>query len=197
MLPADSGRSPRTLINGPRLSISFLLVVVLLIGIGMAALTHPSDLWSSFLFSMVMVALHTSIVGILMIRGRPRAFWIAFAVFGWGYWLMSSAPWVAREFRPNLLSDHLLTTIYPFVTDLPPGVALEDGRLVIDRSKLGPNGVDLNSSQLSFRHFKDIGHYLVNLILPLLAGYIAWLAVSKDRRDGEKVPSPPEGLIRS
>lgn len=47
----------RRSMNGPRFSISFLLLMVVVIGIGLAAMTHPSDLWSSVLFSVMMLAL--------------------------------------------------------------------------------------------------------------------------------------------
>lgn len=108
---------------------------------------------------------------------------------------MSSAPWIAREFRPNLFSEHILTSMYPLVIDLPMGVDMKDGSLVGDPTKLSSSSV-FYSSQLSLRHFKDIGHYLTNLILALVAGYVAWLAVSRQGRGGVELPGPAEGPIR-
>jgi hypothetical protein len=169
-------------------------MMVIVIGVGLAGLTHPSVLWSSLLFSAVMLVLLSAIVGLLLSRGRLRAFWISFAVFGWGYWLMSSAPWIAQPFRQLLISDRILLSMYPIVIDLPMGVVMTDGMLVGDRKKLSSIDV-FNSSQLTFRQFKDIGHYWTNLVLALAGGYFAWLAVSRQSEEREELTSSPEGRM--
>jgi hypothetical protein len=174
--------------NRPHFSIRFLLLTVLLFGVAIAALTHPSELWDSLLFSGYLAILHVAIVGMILCRGCLRAFWIASSVFGWGYLILSSGPWISQPIRPRLISESILVSLYPRLISLPPGVDLTNsGILVGDMNKL--NSVDVfNSSQAQFRQFKDIGHLLTGLILALVGGYVSWFLVSRKDRSSSATP---------
>jgi hypothetical protein len=64
---------------------TFLIVITLLAG-GLAALVSQSRWGASAAYSVFLALLCLSIAGAILARDESRAFWIGFAVFGWGYW---------------------------------------------------------------------------------------------------------------
>lgn len=70
-------------------SVRWLLGLVALVAVGCAALFHASPLWTSVVLTVTSALLLTAIVAAACRRGRARAFWLGFAVLGWGYF------WVA------------------------------------------------------------------------------------------------------
>ncbi len=75
-----------------RFNIASLLGVVLVLGIGFAALRESSDLWESSIFSITLVVLLISIMFAIHRTETRRAFWIGFAVFGWIYLALTLVP---------------------------------------------------------------------------------------------------------
>lgn len=72
-----------------RLSIGGLMGAVGLIAAGFAALGHPSQLWSVALLCLEYLILLSTLLGIILLREEERVSCIGFAVFGWGYVLLS------------------------------------------------------------------------------------------------------------
>ncbi len=68
-----------------RFNIGNLLVIILVLGIGFAALRESSDLWECGTFSVTVGVLFISILLAVHRTESRRAFWIGFAVFGWIY----------------------------------------------------------------------------------------------------------------
>ena len=75
-----------------RFSIASLLVVVLFVAVGFAALRESSDLWDSGVFTLTLAALLISILLAVHRTESRRAFWIGFALFGWIYLGLSLVP---------------------------------------------------------------------------------------------------------
>ena len=75
-----------------RFTIASLLVVVLIVALGFAALREASDLWESGVFTLALAALLVSILLAVHRTESRRAFWIAFALFGWTYLGLSLVP---------------------------------------------------------------------------------------------------------
>ena len=75
-----------------RFSIASLLVVVLFVAVGFAALEESSDLWESGVFTLTLAALLISILLAVHRTESRRAFWIGFALFGWIYLGLSLVP---------------------------------------------------------------------------------------------------------
>jgi hypothetical protein len=75
-----------------RFHLGTLVIVVLVLGVGFAALRESSDIWESGVFMLTLTAVLISIL--LAIQGTEsrRAFWIGFAVFGWAYLGLSLVP---------------------------------------------------------------------------------------------------------
>jgi hypothetical protein len=75
-----------------RFHIASLLGVILIIGVGSAALRESSDLWDSGVFALTHGVLLISILLAVHRIETRRAFWIGFALFGWVYLGLSMVP---------------------------------------------------------------------------------------------------------
>jgi hypothetical protein len=81
-----------------RFRIASLLVLVLFQGVGFAALREADDLWESGVFTLTVGALLVSVLLVIQSTERRRAFWIGFALFGWGYLGLTSIPSIGSRF---------------------------------------------------------------------------------------------------
>ena len=75
-----------------RFNIASLLGVILVLGIGFAALRQSSDLWESGVFTLTLGALLISILLAVHRTESSRSFWIGFALFGGMYLALSLVP---------------------------------------------------------------------------------------------------------
>ncbi len=75
-----------------RFTIGSLLGVILVLGVGFAALRQSTDLWDSGLFTLTLAALAISILLAVHRTEKRRAFWLGFALFGWIYLGLSLVP---------------------------------------------------------------------------------------------------------
>jgi hypothetical protein len=75
-----------------RFNIASLLGVILFLGVGFAALKESNDLWDSGLFTLTTGVLLVSTLLAVYRRKARRAFWIGFALLGWGYLALSVVP---------------------------------------------------------------------------------------------------------
>jgi hypothetical protein len=99
------------------------IVLVLVVGIGLAVLKHPSERVASLLFTFILASLLTSILGAMARRGPERLAWIGFAVFGWTYLLLSLGflPWLTGDqLHPPVLPSEYLEDLHPYIGPLPP-----------------------------------------------------------------------------
>lgn len=91
-----------------RFSIGTLMAVVLVCGVAVAALRDASDSWAGVMLALTLFMLGIALLGILTLRGDRRAFWQGFALFGWGYLVLTMGPWFAGEIQPRLPTTHFL-----------------------------------------------------------------------------------------
>jgi hypothetical protein len=75
-----------------RFTIANLLVVVLFVAVGFAALRESSDLWDNGIFTLTLGVLLISILFAVHCTEFRRAFWIGFALCGWIYLGLSLVP---------------------------------------------------------------------------------------------------------
>ena len=74
-----------------RFTIASLLVVVLFVALGFAALRESNEIWDSGLFTLTLGVLLISILLAVHRTESRRAFWIGFALFRWTYLGLSLA----------------------------------------------------------------------------------------------------------
>jgi hypothetical protein len=58
------------------------------IAVGLAAVASPSAFWEGTVFVLALLLLFAAIIGMIYRRGRDRAFWLGFSLFGWGFYLL-------------------------------------------------------------------------------------------------------------
>ena len=109
-----------------RMSIAALMTVVLVLAVGFAALRSGSEGWSLVVFNLTLLLLFAAIPGAIYRRDRDRAGWVGFALFGWGYWILSFGPGFRTEIRPQLATTPLLDYLYPQIAPIPPPGAVFD-----------------------------------------------------------------------
>src|SRR5262245_50496853 len=91
-----------------RVSILGVMVVVLLAAVGLAALRRSSPVLASTLFALVILILLSGLIAALV---SCKAFWVGFAVFGWGWLVLSFGPWAKTEV-PIPITDLILAEAY-------------------------------------------------------------------------------------
>lgn len=96
------------------------MLVVASVGLGVAGLSRPSRLWGAVLFSSATAILLGAVLAAVLGKGRRRAFWAGFAVFGWGYLALQYGPWFETQVGPYTLPTALLDVLYPVVAPTPP-----------------------------------------------------------------------------
>jgi hypothetical protein len=101
-----------------RFNIASLLVVILFLGVGFAALRESNDYWESAIFTLTVAVLLVSIL--LAVHGSEarRAFWIGFALFGWCYLALAQVP----PIESRLLTTKGLEYLDSKVPGRPSGV---------------------------------------------------------------------------
>jgi hypothetical protein len=75
-----------------RFHISTLVVLVLVLGVGFAALRESNNLWDSGLFSLTVCVLLVSLLLAVHRSAAKRAFWIGFTLFGGSYLALAVIP---------------------------------------------------------------------------------------------------------
>lgn len=72
-----------------RFSIGGMMGVVVVCGVGMAAVRDPSEPWAGGLLLLTCGILALAVVGAIACRGARRVWWLGFSLFGWGYLALS------------------------------------------------------------------------------------------------------------
>jgi hypothetical protein len=98
-----------------RPSIRGLMVLLVLLAAGLAALRTPSRLWANLWFSMSLAALTLAIPAAAYSRGGRRAFWVGFAACGWVYFIIAMAPWFQSEVSFQLITTAGLDILSPYI----------------------------------------------------------------------------------
>jgi hypothetical protein len=108
---AASPSSPR------RFSVSTLLLLIAAGAIALAAIVRPSWLAANAIFSLFLLSLTVSLIGMRHGKGRKRAFWSGYLAAGTLYAVMSMAPVIGEAVGPHLITTAFLDLAYPF---MPP-----------------------------------------------------------------------------
>ena len=129
----------------PRFRLRTLLVAVAVVGMAVAALSRPTRGWGIAASTLFLTLLLTAILGSLLRRGTPRAFWIGFALFGWAY-VAPLLSWLAFESLIIAPREGLIDVLVAlgardgkYLADLAGSWAQVDNesRLVVGTSTLG------------------------------------------------------------
>src|SRR5947209_15158891 len=143
-----------------RFGLSSLCVTVAILALGCAALTRPTAIWTSFVFTATSVVLTLAILQAPYSGGAMRAFHFGFALCGWLY-LFDSLVLSNNPSHPVLLTSIVLDRSVPYVM---PNLFTRDQSGQI-------NGVNLDS-QYSTTNYSIIGHCLWSTLIALVGGLV-------------------------
>jgi hypothetical protein len=112
--------------NRLRFTLAQLMAIVILIGFGFASLRNANEFWAIATFNLAIFLNSTALVAATVRKGRARAAWAGFAVFGWAYLLVDLLPdRSSGSFgfgpipKPHLLIDKGFTFIQSYM--MPTG----------------------------------------------------------------------------
>jgi energy-coupling factor transporter transmembrane protein EcfT len=91
----------------PQVSIAGLLLVILVVAIGLAAIRSGSPAWSGAMFSIMAFTMICSLLAVVLTRGPRRVYWSGFATLGWSYLLLIYVPWLFGNVGQFLLAPNL------------------------------------------------------------------------------------------
>jgi len=159
-----------------RFSIAGLMGIVLAAAIGLAALRNASETWAGVMLLLTSGVLALAVVGVVCRAEAERAWWLGFALFGWGY--LALAFWSLNNDRaPKLPTLVWLDTLSTKLGLPPQALGGMDGMgggmrsiplfTVIGQFGGGASGAAPNGS------FAQIGHCLWALLFAVLGGILA------------------------
>ena len=95
-----------------RISIAGMMILLLGLGLVLASLRFPSDAAAAAALLVTQATLAFAILAVVYRAGAGRAFWLGFALFGWGYMALTWESWSGqsadrREMLTSIALDHL------------------------------------------------------------------------------------------
>jgi hypothetical protein len=169
----------------PRTSIAGLMGIVLVASLGLTALRSGSAIWSGTTFLVTCGVLALAVVGAVCRTGAGRAWWLGFAIFGWGYFVLVFWGYASAE-NWNLPTVPVLTWLMPRPTR-PGGMG----------GGMGGGFAGIGFATNPVDAYSQAGHCLIALLVATLGGLLALgifgPAPSVDRQPHEASPvdAPP------
>jgi hypothetical protein len=96
-----------------RFHLRTLVILVLLLGVGFAALRESNEIWDSGVFALTLGILLTSVLLAIHRTESRRAFWLGFALFGWIY--------LGLTLLPSMESRLITTKAIAYLDSKVPG----------------------------------------------------------------------------
>lgn len=107
-----------------RVTIGGTLLVVVVLGVGLAALRSSSPVWASAIYSAAIAAVVFAMLGGIFRRGPARAFWSGFAIVGGIYLVLSCGPWLESTVGNQLVTTAALELFYAAIEPPSPPASM-------------------------------------------------------------------------
>lgn len=201
----------------PRFNIASLLLVVLVVAVGVAALRDSNEIWDNVLFTLTVGVLLISVLLTIHCTGKRRAFWMGFAVFGAVYLGLSLVPSIESRLVTTKALGYLDSKVFRPVTGgaaYPRTDSSNDGELdlyvvnnwqskALDPSK--GSGMfqavttitALGASAARSMNFMRIGHSLFALFIGFLGGQLSHLCYDRAHRSRGGAGAAPRQVGRT
>ena len=162
-----------------RFPIAGLMIAVLVVALGLAALRNNSETWAGATFQLTCAVLTLAIVGVVCRDQSQRAWWLGFALFGWGYLVL--AFWSSFD----LPTTSLLNALGARLNATAPAV---NGMFSIQFTGNMGGG----PSPPAVPPFLQIGHCLLALLAALVGGIVSSLLFGGRRKRDEERDTPTQ-----
>jgi hypothetical protein len=176
-----------------RFSIPSLMAVILLIGLGLAAMRSASFLCLQVIYTATVVALLLSIL-LAKYSRSDSPFYIGFAVFGWGYFLLAIGPWtfwitswvsgrgivLATRAYVLLLSNYPIDFLAVHLASETVSVPVQGADAIVQSSDIAAG----------------VGHILFVWLFGLVGGLMATYLSSRRGARSQEKEAPDEGSAR-
>lgn len=164
-------------------SIKGLLLAVTLTAFGLTALLNASWVWTSVVVSVTLLVLLTALLAIPCRPSPRRAFWLGFAIFGWGYLLILHTP-LGEAYQAGAPTTVVLEKAYEAINpeyertepDTPRILFSSGSRIEVHARPLrmrrdGVIPLDIPSKAVADKNeFHRLGNYLWAWLLALVGG---------------------------
>jgi hypothetical protein len=189
----------------PRFTIGELILVVIVVAIGLAAIRSGSAVWAGAMTSIAFFAMVASILGVVLGRGMRRAYWSGFALLGWSYLLLSHVTWLDGQIGNRLLAPRLFSYLAEVLHSEVQGGAAGGTRsvavAVVGALPLagGFGGGSAGGTGLSvdLADFVQIGLAMEALLWAFLGGRVACYFASASERDRRPASAPSAAAAES
>jgi hypothetical protein len=115
-----------------RFRLAEFLILIIVLGVGLAALREANDAWDSGVLSLDLGAMLASILLAIPRTGKRRAFWLGFALFGAAYLAMSLVPSIESRLLTTELSAYIDSKVSRSIASGPGYFENNDGPVDID-----------------------------------------------------------------
>ena len=185
-----------------RFTIASLLVVVLFVAVGFAALRESNEIWDSGVFTLTFAVLLASILLAIHRSEARRAFWIGFAVFGWIYLGLSWVPSIESRLATTKALAYLESKVpgrpqnffkVQAVAFSPDGNRLATSSLGTVRLWDATTGRLLGGWGGTTENFVRIGHSLIALLAGWFGGLLSRRLWRASRATDASTPVHVEG----
>jgi len=185
----------------PRITIAHIILVVLVVAIGLAAIRSGSAAWAGAMFSITFFMMICSFLGAALGRGMRRIYWSGFATLGWSYLLLIYVPWLDGKVGRFLLAPNLFPYLEEILhSDAQGGGGLQSLALGILGATATGGGFDGGiggwSGVQNLSDFGRIGLAMEALLWAFLGGWVAcYFASGRDEGSnphGAGPAGPPE-----
>jgi hypothetical protein len=163
-----------------RFPIAGLMAVVLFVALGLAALRNGSQTWAGATFLLTCGVLCLAVVGVVCGGEAARAWWLGFALFGWGY--LALAFWSSVELPTMSLMDAIGSRL-----GVPVQFSGGMGGMGGGMRSVSPlaGGFGGGVGGLPDRSIQQIAHCLWALLAALLGGILAHVLFGGRRERAE------------
>lgn len=160
----------------PRPTIAKLMSLVAVLAVGFAALRSGSEIWARVCLTATLAILAFAIVAVVYRREGHRAWWLGFALFGWGYAALTLVPVCRQELGGKLITSRLLMDLFQ-ENVVKPRVAVPTTPAPTGKRAARPAAAVLAGG---YEEWMLIGHSLCALLSAFAGGTAAaWLRRSR------------------
>jgi hypothetical protein len=124
-----------------RFHLGTLVILILVLAVGFAALRESSDLWESGMFTLTLGVLLTSILLANYRSEKGRGFWLGFALFGSAY--------LGLSLLPSIESMLITTKAFAYLSSNVPGRPMKSYTLINSGIRSGSPSNQVQSIFLS------------------------------------------------